>query len=82
MEILQFQLKFHWDLFISIKIWLKLVPEAPIDDKSALVQVMAWCQTGTKPLPEAVVAQFNDKGITKLWYVYCFMIADPMITCW
>ena len=27
----------------------------PIDNKSALVQVMAWCWTGNKPLPETIV---------------------------
>ena len=33
----------------------------PIDNKSALVQVMAWCQTGNKPLPEAMMTQFTDE---------------------
>ena len=36
---------------IFIKISLKFVPEGPIDDQSALVQVMAWCWISTKPLP-------------------------------
>ena len=38
----------------------KFVPEGPIDNKSALVQVMAWCQTGAKPLPKPIMTQFND----------------------
>ena len=33
---------------ISIQISLKFVLKGPIDHKSALVQVMAWCQTASK----------------------------------
>ena len=29
---------------------LKLVPNGPVDNIPALVQVMAWCQPGDKPL--------------------------------
>ena len=36
---------------ISIRISLKFVPRSPIDNKPALVQVMAWHRTGNKPLP-------------------------------
>ena len=43
--------------YILITISLKFVPEGPIDNKSWLVQVMAWCQTGTKPLPEPMMTQ-------------------------
>ena len=43
-----------------IQISLKYVPRSPIDNKSALVQVMAWCQTGDKPLPEPMMTQFID----------------------
>ena len=45
---------------ISIRILLKFVPEGPIDSKRALVQVMAWCRTGDKPLPEPMLTQFTD----------------------
>ena len=45
---------------ISIQISLKFVPEGPIDNKSALVQVMAWRWTSDKPLPEPMVTQFTD----------------------
>ena len=31
-----------------------------IDDKSAYVQVMAWCRTDNKPLPELMLADFCD----------------------
>ena len=47
---------------VSISIWisLKFVPKGPIDNKAALVQVMAWRWTGNKPLPEPVLTQFTD----------------------
>ena len=45
---------------ISIKISLKFVPKGSIDNKSALVQVMVWRQTGDKPLPEPMMIQFTD----------------------
>ena len=35
-----------------IQISQKFVPKGPIDNKSALVQIMAWRRTGDKPLPE------------------------------
>ena len=43
-----------------INIWLKFVAKGLIY-KSALVQVMAWCRTGTKPLPDPMMTQFTDK---------------------
>ena len=45
---------------IPIKISLKFVPKSPIDNKPALVQVMAWCRSGDKPLPEPMITQFTD----------------------
>ena len=56
-----FQRHFHeWKLYISIRISLKFVPKGPIDNKSALVRVMAWRRTGDKPLPEPMLTQFTD----------------------
>ena len=34
----------------------------PLKNKSALAQVMAWCQTGTKPLPEPMMTHITDKA--------------------
>ena len=45
---------------ISIQISLKFVPMSPIDNKPALVQIMAWHRTGDKPLPEPMMALFID----------------------
>ena len=32
----------------------------PIDNKPALVQVMAWRRYGDKPLPELILIKFTD----------------------
>ena len=45
---------------ISIRISLKFIPRDPIDNRPALVQVMAWRRTGDKPLPEPMLTQFID----------------------
>ena len=45
---------------ILIQISLKFDPMGPAGNKSALVQVMAWCRTGEEPLPEPMVTQFTD----------------------
>ena len=45
---------------ISIQISLKFVPTGPVDNKSILVQQMAWYPPGDKPLPEPMLTQFTD----------------------
>ena len=45
---------------ISSQISLKFVRYCPIDNKSALVQVMAWRRAGDRPLSEAMMTQFTD----------------------
>ena len=45
---------------ISIQISLKVIPNGLIDNKSALVQVMAWRRAGDKTLPEPLMTQFTD----------------------
>ena len=45
---------------ISIQISLKFVPKGPIENKSALVQVMAWRRTGDKALSVQMLTQFTD----------------------
>ena len=45
---------------IPTQISLKYVPRSPIDNKPALVQVMAWHRTGYKPLPGPMMTQFID----------------------
>ena len=48
--------KFH----ILIRILLEFVPRGPIDNRPALVQVMAWRRTDDKPLPETTLTHFTD----------------------
>ena len=49
---------FNENACILIKISLKLVPIGPIENKSALVEAMAWRRTGDKPLSEPMMVQF------------------------
>ena len=51
---------FNENVRISIKTSPKFVRKGSIDNKSALVQVMAWRPTGDKPLPEPMLTQFTD----------------------
>ena len=41
---------------ISIKISLKFVPNDPINNIAASVQIMAWRRPGDKPLSEPIMA--------------------------
>ena len=43
------------NVWISLKISLKFVPKGPINNIPALVQIMAWRQTGAKPLSESMM---------------------------
>ena len=40
---------------ISIKFSLKFLSKVPIDNIPALVQIMAWCRSGDKPLSEPMM---------------------------
>ena len=51
---------FNESIWISMKISLKLVPKGSINKNPALVQIMAWCHTGGKPLSEPIMASFAD----------------------
>ena len=46
---------------IWIQISLNCVTRVAVDDKSSLVQVMAWRRTGDKPLPEPMMAHFTHR---------------------
>ena len=48
------------NVWISIKISVNFVSKYPIYSKPTLVQLMAWCRTGNKPLPEPMMTQFTD----------------------
>ena len=44
-------------LWISMKMSLKFVPKDPIDNNPALIQIIAWHQTGDKPLSEPMMVR-------------------------
>ena len=45
------------DVRIPIEISLKFVPEGPINNIPALVQIMAWRRPGDKPLSEPMMVR-------------------------
>ena len=46
--------------FIFVQNITKFFRKGPTVNKSPLVQVMAWCQFGAKPLPEPMVKWFTE----------------------
>ena len=47
-------------VWIFIQISLKLVSNGSLNNKSALVQIMAWCRSGNKPLSEQMMVYLTD----------------------
>ena len=43
------------NVWIPVKLSLKFVPKGPINNIPALVQIMAWCRQGDKPLSEPMM---------------------------
>ena len=43
-----------------MQISLTVIPREPINNTTALVQIMAWHRIGDKSLSEQIVAQFTD----------------------
>ena len=48
------------NFYILMKISQRSIPEGLIDNKSALVQIMAWRRTGDKALSEPMLAYVTD----------------------
>ena len=48
------------NVWIAVTISLKFVPEGPINNIPALVQIMAWRWTGDKPLSEPILVCCTD----------------------
>ena len=48
---------------IPIQVSLIYVFRSPVDNKPALVQIMAWCRRGDKPISEPILTQFIDAYI-------------------
>ena len=55
-----------------IQISLKFIPKGLIDSKAALVQVMAECQTGDRPLAEPMLTQFTNAYMRHLGEMRCY----------
>ena len=49
---------FNENIWILTKISLKFVPKGPINNFTALVQIMAWRRPGDKPLSEPMMVSF------------------------
>ena len=48
------------NIWISIKISLKFVPNVRISKNPALAQIMAWRRIGDKPLSDPMLDRFTD----------------------
>ena len=58
------------NVWISIKIWLKFVPVGPNYNIPTLVQIMAWCWTGDKPLSVPMMVRIRMHiYVTRLQWV-------------
>ena len=57
--------------FTLIRISLRFAAKGPIDNKSALIQVMAWGRHDDKPLPETMLTHFatHISGTRGRWWV-------------
>ena len=61
---------FNENVWISINISLKFVPEGPINNIPALVQIMAWRRSGDKPLSEPMmVSLLTHRCVTRPQWV-------------
>ena len=62
------------------------IPKGRINIIPALVQAMACCRTGDKPLPEAILTQFTDANILgdelTIGYVFFRMGANFIFLLW
>ena len=65
----------HFQCNVWIRISLKFVPDGPIKNNPALVQIMAWRRTLDKPLFEPNVVQYIDtymhRSTSMCWTDHC-----------
>ena len=75
---------------ISIKISLKFVPQGPINNSPAMVQIMAWHRPGDKPLSEPMMVRLpmHICVVRPQWvkshymYISIMLYSHYMIQCW
>ena len=57
------------NIWILINISQKFVPKRRINNISALVQIMAWCRLGNKPLSDPMmVSLLTHNGLWEMWH--------------
>ena len=74
---------------IPIPIWLKFVPKGPINNIPALVQIMAWRQSGDKPLSEPMMVSLlthicvtRPQSVKSLWPSDVMATNHYLSQCW
>ena len=84
---------FQWislneNVWIAIKISMKFVPRGSIDNILALVQILAWCQSGDKPLSEPMthicvtrpqwvnseIPEKNQSFVNNIFFIHSFKV--------
>ena len=71
----------HENVRISIWISQNFVPKGPINNIPTLVQIMAWCRPGDKPLSEAMLVSLlthicitRPQWVNPNWRIYSFQL--------
>ena len=81
------------NIYISMNISLKFVPNVPINNISILVPIMAWRRPGNKPLSETMMVrlpthicvsrpQWVNITSARLHYLHCKCTGDIAVTHW
>ena len=68
------------NLWISIEISLKFVPRVPINNMQALVQIMAWCRPGDKPLSEPMMVNLlthSTQSVSRFLEIQDWLFYSP-----
>ena len=69
------------NIWIPIKISLKFVPKGSINNIPALVQIMAWCRPGDKPLSEPMMVNLpTHKCVTRPHWVNRIFMGPLLLT--
>ena len=68
---------------VSLKISLKIVPMVRISNIPALVQIMAWCRPGDKPLSESMMISLPTHiCVNRPQWVHHFILSLQTISMW
>ena len=74
---------FDKNVWISIRISLKFVPKGPINSIPVLVEIMAWCWPGNKPLSEPIMVSLLPHICVTLpqWVKHSWILKNFNIFC-